>query len=137
MWREAKLLKEPELEKWFDVFRDIRAEEIIAGYNNSKKLIEEFVNLAPSISRDRNTDIEELVVSAQGLPILNALFLVIKKYDLGQTAVELLEEPKAIAEQLEYWLYDYSRVWRIRNKESELYRIRENVTYLCDFLRRV
>jgi hypothetical protein len=137
MWREAKLLKEPELEKWFDVFRDIRVEEIIAGYNNSKKFIEEFVNLAPSITRDKNTDIEELVVSAQGLPILNALFAVIKKYDLGQTEVELLEEPKAIAEQLEYWLYDYSRVWRIRNKESELYRIRENVTYLCNFLRRV
>ena len=44
-------------------------------------------------------------------------------------------EPNKLAESIEIWFYDYSKAWRLRNKESELYRIREVIQYICKYLR--
>ncbi|SKA85442.1 Glycosyl hydrolase family 20, catalytic domain [Clostridium sp. USBA 49] len=137
MWKESKVLKDPKLIKWIDVFKNIKDEEIILAYYNSTKYLKELISITPSISREKNIDLDEFIISAQGLPILNSLFLVIKKYDFGQKDTTLLESPKDIAIKLEYWFFDYSRIWRIRNKESELYKIRENINYFCNFLRNI
>ena len=44
-------------------------------------------------------------------------------------------EPWPLAEQMELWMTDYAAVWRRRNKESELYRIRDVITTICAYLR--
>ena len=49
----------------------------------------------------------------------------------------MIYEPKRLVEEIEIWFYDYSRVWRMRNKEIELYRIREVIKYICKYLRLV
>ena len=40
-----------------------------------------------------------------------------------------------LAGELEYWLDDFKRLWRQRNKESELRRIEEMVLVLVAYLR--
>lgn len=47
----------------------------------------------------------------------------------------LREEAKVLAVSLEKWQLQYEKLWRDRNRESELYRIREVVIGLCHFLR--
>ena len=66
---------------------------------------------------------------------MQALSLIIKKYDFKQDIKTLAYSPWDLAEMLEYWLYDFIGLWRKRNKESELYRIREAFMQICDILR--
>ncbi|WP_242850123.1 hypothetical protein [Clostridium polynesiense] len=84
---------------------------------------------------DRRIDMEEYIVSARGVAIMAALFLPIKKYSYGINEVELIIDPKSLAVKIEYWLEDYSKLWRKRNRESELIRIKEIFKYVTDFLR--
>lgn len=80
-------------------------------------------------------DVQELIIATQGMKLFNEFFITVMKYDLGKENSKLIYEPKKLAENIEVWFYDYSMVWRMRNKESELYRIREVIQYICKYLR--
>jgi hypothetical protein len=69
--------------------------------------------------------------------LTQAAFLAIKKYSLGFSEVELILQPDKLAAMIEFWLVDYNSIWRERNKESELGRIRESFIYITEFLRKI
>lgn len=91
--------------------------------------------LMPQINENRKEDIMELVCAAEGLALFQALLLAIKKKFLGQTAVSLIFGYNELAAKLEYWFSRYKAVWRARNKESELFRIKEVILGICSMLR--
>jgi hypothetical protein len=78
---------------------------------------------------------KELLVAADGLALFQALLLVIKKKFLGQKDTGLLFDPKEVAAKLEYWFMEYKKAWRCRNRESELYRIKDVLLGICGLLR--
>lgn len=99
------------------------------------KVEDELVSVLKDI--ENKYDIQELIIAAEGMELFNEFFLTVMKYDLCKDSSKMIYEPKRLAEDIEVWFYDYSRVWRMRNKESELYRIREVIQYICKYLRSV
>ena len=70
--------------------------------------------------------LQEFIVSSKGIVLINKFFIeIIEKNNNG---IEL-------ASEIEEWFYEYMCVWRSRNKESELYRVREVIEYICKYLR--
>ena len=110
-------------------------DKIKSAFNRIQELEREISALHGSIYEERKTDIKEFLVSADGTALFNALLLVIKKKFLGQTNVGLIFTPQELAEKLEYWFYGYKAVWRNRNKESELFRIKDVMMGICRLLR--
>ena len=45
------------------------------------------------------------------------------------------EERWNLAEELEYWLYDYKKLWRSVSREAELHRIEHVICQYADWLR--
>jgi len=109
--------------------------KIKSAYNKICELERELSALTTSIFEERKQDITELLVSADGLALLQALLLVIKKNFLGQKDTGLIFNPKELAEKLEYWFTGYKKAWRGRNKESELFRIKDAIMGICKLLR--
>lgn len=102
-------------------------------YNMACKVEEQLISLLKDI--ENKYDIQELVIATEGMGLFNKFFITVMKYDLGKESSKLIYEPNKLAEDIEVWFYDYSRIWRMRNKESELYRIREVIQYICKYLR--
>jgi hypothetical protein len=111
-----------------------REEDITKAFHRILELKNEIYGLHMQVYEDRKQDLSEFVLSAEGLALMHALLLCIKKYFLGQE-VKPVFEPRPLAEKLEYWMEGYKKLWRMRNKESELYRIREIITGVCKMLR--
>ncbi len=84
---------------------------------------------------ENKCDVQELIILTKGIGLFNQFFITIMKYDLENENINLMYEPNKLAESIEIWFYDYSKAWRLRNKESELYRIREVIQYICKYLR--
>lgn len=83
---------------------------------------------------NKKIDIEEFYISATAIALNNSLFRIIEKYDLNKD-VDFIDEPKELAVKFENLIYDFSKVWRIRNKESELFRIKDMYKDICKWLR--
>lgn len=110
-------------------------EKIKSACNSIKDLKRKVTALYSSVYDEHKADIREILVSADGIVLFNALLLVIKKNFLGQANVELIFSPLELAEKLEYWFIGYKSVWRERNKESELFRIKDTIMGICRLLR--
>ncbi|MDU1278059.1 MAG: glycoside hydrolase family 20 zincin-like fold domain-containing protein [Clostridium sp.] len=55
--------------------------------------------------------------------------------DVIKESISMNNNFKQLAESFEEWFYEYSTIWRKTNKESELYRIRDVIKYICSYLR--
>ena len=108
---------------------------LVSAGSRALEIGAQIARLRHCVRKDRFDDMDEFEVSARGIHLCQALALIIKKRDLGQHVSMLLVEPWPLAEQLELWMMDYAAVWRRRNKESELYRIRDVITTICAYLR--
>lgn len=108
---------------------------IKSAYDKIQELERELSGLVNSVAQERKQDMDEFLVSADGLALFQALLLVIKRNFLGQNDTSLIYRPKVLAEKLEYWFTGYKRVWRSRNKESELFRIKDVIMGICKLLR--
>ena len=62
---------------------------------------------------------------------------MIKKEFLDQAVTGSILNSDDLAVRLEYWLSDYKSVWRDRNRESELFRIKDVIMGICRLLREV
>ncbi|NLH97289.1 MAG: family 20 glycosylhydrolase [Clostridiaceae bacterium] len=111
------------------------AEAAKTAFGRIRELSGEISSLAGSIYEDRKNDIREMICAADGLALFQALLLVIKKELLGQASAEPVLGPGELAVRLEYWFSAYKSVWRARNKESELFRIKEVIMGICRLLR--
>jgi hypothetical protein len=89
----------------------------------------------------RKQDLEEALHMAKLVKLWQHFALMIKEFYFKAEDSKPLENNKlreealGLAVQLEKWQLQYEKLWRIRNKESELYRIREVIIALCHYLR--
>lgn len=136
-WKEKDILEPEFINPWIDRMKQIDHNTVLNSYHKALEISKDLIKESITVSESRKLDIEEFIVSARGVALTNAAFLAIKKYDFNCEGVELAVEPLILARELEYWIVDYSKVWRSRNKESELSKIREVVLCLSHFLRRI
>lgn len=105
------------------------------SYNRIIGLAGELSALYSDVFSDKKKDIKEYIISANGIALFQALLLVIKKKFFGQSDIELIFSPGELANRLELWFAEYKIAWRARNKESELFRIKDVIMGICKLLR--
>lgn len=105
-------------------------------YQRIVEIESEILEISARAYDERKTDFREFYISARGLALFQALLPVIKKCIWGQPVPRLIYEPSLLAEKLEYWFVEYAAAWRERNKESELYRIKEVIMGVCKIIRK-
>jgi hypothetical protein len=108
---------------------------IKAAYDRIREIEASISLLHQSVFEDRKQDVSEFLTASDGLALFQALLLVIKKKYLGQTSTGLIFSPGELAVRLEYWFSRYKAAWRARNKESELFRIKDLIMGICRLLR--
>ncbi len=109
--------------------------KIKAAYDRIREIDANISLLHQSVFEDRRQDVSEFLIAADGLALFQALLLVIKKKYLGQTSTGLIFNPNELAVKLENWFGRYKAAWRARNKESELFRIKDVIMGICRLLR--
>ena len=67
----------------------------------------------------------------------SSTLMFIRKDKFEEADIINLYDKISLAEELEVWFDEYSKVWRKRNKESELNRIREVIKYSTAYLRSI
>lgn len=134
-WKESKY-KETDLEiNPEEILSDLSGKGLRAACKNTLQLADRILDIAGRAGAGNRLDYQEFYVSARGIALLNLLALFIKKYDLQEKGLEIPVSAGELAGELEYWLDDFKRLWRQRNKESELRRIEEMVLVLVAYLR--
>ncbi|MEJ6951570.1 glycoside hydrolase family 20 zincin-like fold domain-containing protein [Natronospora cellulosivora (SeqCode)] len=134
-WKEEKFKQTENAFYDREKFLSLSQEEIIEGYNKTLKILDSIIEINVGQGNEDSLDYQEFIISARGVALLNVLGLIIKKYDYRQDITETVFSSDKLAEELEYWLFDYKEVWRKRNKESELYKIVEAVQSISSYLR--
>ena len=113
----------------------IAPNDLINGYNTASVVEEELIELAGAVNNKE--DIQEFIISAQGIKLINLFFVELLKDKFEEADIINLYDKISLAEELEVWFDEYSKVWRKRNKESELNRIREVIKYSTAYLRSI
>lgn len=93
-------------------------------------LAAEAIYAAGSSVRD-TVSFRETAVSAKGTVLMQAAGQLILAEKALPAPEEWIVPPAKLATSLELWLEEYSTVWRLRNRESELFRIQEAVRVVC------
>ena len=132
-WRESQLLSSEKAWQDFKHLGRIDSAKALDGYGRSLELEARIAGF--SCPENRRVDLREYVCSARGCALMNAAALALKKYAYRAEETPLALGCGELAVQLELWLRRFEELWRLRNKESELGRIRETVRDLCAFLR--
>ena len=114
---------------------NISEEKLHEGINLSYSLEKTLLNIMGSVSESNKQDYKEFYISNMIIRLMNSLYLVIKKYDLNEEVKKLECSPNELAKDIEIGFHIYSNVWRERNKESELFRIKHHFEYICKWLR--
>ena len=118
-----------------ELIKNIDYQKLESGYNTADNIQLELTKILPKVKNKE--DMQEFIVSAQGIKLINIFFLILLRESFDNKNVNTMYEAEELAENLELWFYDYSKIWRRRNKESELYRIREVIQYTCKYLRSI
>lgn len=92
------------------------------------------------LSDSRQQDFKEAVHMAKVARLWQHVGYMIKTFYFDKDHYnlkneKLRKEALDLAVQLEKWQMRYEELWRVRNRESELYRIREVISGLCHYLR--
>lgn len=107
-------------------------QKALDGYHRALEIESELS--AFHYENNKKQDMREFVCSARGVALMNAACLAVKKYAYGCGKLTAMENSE-LAVKIENWFDSYTTLWRARNRESELYRIREKFVCLCRALR--
>jgi len=118
-------------------FLDLEGAELQSNYQASLEIADRLLDQGPLLAPDKRQDLDEFHHAAEGVALLNSLGLMLKKFHHDEEDIILVHSPEELAGLLENWLWKYSKLWRQRNKESELYRIREAVMEIANYLRKI
>jgi hypothetical protein len=119
----------------YNVLDEVPEERIVSCLRRADEIGREFAALSFSVDASKKQDLGELCVAAQGMALLNAILLALKKYEFGQDVRDTVYDLPGLAEAVERWFSSYAAAWRLRNRESELGRIRAVFFAVCDWLR--
>lgn len=95
---------------------------------------EKICRLMPGMNQTDRGRMVPYFIMADGQKLLNRIALVLAGQYLGYPNVDE-ENKKALAVELETWFYDYKKLWRSVSRESELYRITDQISWTADYLR--
>lgn len=104
------------------------SKDIDSVYKSYKALNEQkdkLLSMASKISNDRC--FKELLIGVHGNILLQRLYLNIRGC-CEDDATEL-------ANEFDTWFYEYSKIWRTYNRESELFRLRKVFKHITEFIR--
>ena len=132
-WRESERLNNGAARRDRSRILSADNEAALAGYRRALEIEKLLASISGPASRQK--DLEEYVCSARGVALMDAACLAVKKYAFGFTDTPLALGCGKLAVCLELWFRRFEAMWRIRNRESELCRIRSTVQDLCAFLR--
>ena len=132
-WSELIWWKERYNDKVKADFKKLDPYKIKESYEKAKEIEGSLLILSTKLNNKEA--IEEFILSANGIALINDFFLTLLKEDFNKNEVATFNTTKDLAKDFEKWLHDYSIKWRENNKESELYRIRDVIIYVCDYLR--
>ncbi|MGL4344168.1 MAG: beta-N-acetylhexosaminidase [Cellulosilyticaceae bacterium] len=123
-----------ELVRWKEIDEVIGREVslLVGGYKAACEVEEKLLELMGKVKCEP-LDMEEFLSSARGVRLVHAFAIKLRGEALGECTCYQSEQE--LAEAFEEWLYGYQRIWRERNKESELSRIREVIASICRHLR--
>ncbi len=136
-WMERDVVEKEFIDRFVDSVGKLDHTEVSVSYYKAIEIERELTNFAGIIPENRKLDMMEFIVSAEGIALTQAAYLAIKKHYYGLNGVELLLKPSNLAARLDHWLAEYCSLWRERNKESELEKIRRSLINLTDFLRNI
>jgi hypothetical protein len=134
-WKEYKTVNIEYITNAVKRFEMLDADKIAEAYKNVLSLEKQLISFGRVINENRKIDLMEFSTSARGIALMNAVGLSIKKYYFNNPKVSVVLENNKLAEELERWFNQFSILWRTRNKESEISRIYEVISYLCKYLR--
>lgn len=129
-WKELQHHAHDEVE----VLSNLNVERILSGYQTALEVENELIGLASSM-RHNNFDLQEFLISAKAIQVVDNFVLTLIQDKVGTPEAVPALGKLELAAALEIWFTEYAAIWRARNKESELYRIREVITYMCSYLR--
>lgn len=133
-WKEKYNTDENVRKEFVEINKDIKVEDLIKGYNTALEVEEKLTSLLKKVN---NKDaIQDFIISAKGISLINDFFIIFMECEFGKGESKSFNSPYELAEKIEEWFYKYSNRWRMKNKESELYKIREIIRYICDYLRK-
>lgn len=133
-WAEVVRWKEKDKnDTYIDDFKNIDLKTLKDSYYKAEEIEEKLTMLSENTTK--KLDIEEFIISAKAIKLFNDFFLTLINKDYKKGKEKPINKPYELAEKLEEWMVDFSYIWRIRNKESELLRIKNVVIFMCDYLR--
>jgi len=131
-WHEAKYTDNKNAHNDISRVKNMDEHKALDGYRRALEIEKKLICYARG--DEKSQDIKEFIISAHGVALFNAASLAIKKYDC-KCGTCVAEDCGCLAADFENWFASFTELWRCRNKESELYRIRETLVFLCRSLR--
>jgi len=119
------------------LFKELSGKELKKSYYESLQISHKIINKMNQVNDINRLEYREFYISAQGVALLNALAIYIKKYDFDQDIISIDISMMDLADNIEIWFKNYKNIWRLRNKESELGRIESTFSVICSFLRKM
>ncbi|AYE33954.1 beta-N-acetylhexosaminidase [Clostridium septicum] len=113
--------------------KSLNPNKIKEARDKACEIEEKLTSLLVSV-RDKK-EIQEFIVCARGIILINEFFLLLLKYKFKTKNNFSDFDNNKLAKDFEEWFYDYSYIWRNTSKESELNRIGEVIKYTSKALR--
>ncbi len=107
------------------------------AYESILGCVDEISNLGGSIENRNKIDFLEIEISARGTALMQLVGQLILKEEKRIEQVQWIVPPTELAVLLEEWFNWYASIWRMRNRESELYRLRNAILKISKIARNI
>ncbi|HEY4536904.1 MAG TPA: family 20 glycosylhydrolase [Erysipelothrix sp.] len=121
---------------YFEIMKNLDHQEIYQASQTIDHLKEEMLALAGNFKVQHRQDFNEFIVMSDLMKLTQESFLYFMKYDMDVSDVKLTRSANEIAMDIEVAMEQYKKVWRKRNRESELNRVTEKFYEIADKLRK-
>lgn len=102
--------------------KDLSIEVLSENYNKASEILKKITEIRANTGLTKDTSYREAVWSATAIRWTIALIIFKKVHEYHQTGVAIVNKQKLIG-QAAYLCEEFKKLWRSRNKESELYNI--------------
>lgn len=109
-----------------------RDERIEKNLSRNQEILNRLYEKPGELSQSARKDVSAYILMGEGQKLLTMVGKVL--YESAQKR-SLSYNGRELAVKLEYWLAEYSKLWRSVSKESELFRIVEVISWYADRLR--
>ncbi|CAM3569844.1 family 20 glycosylhydrolase [Erysipelothrix urinaevulpis] len=123
------------IDPYKEIMKQLDSKKIYQSKEKLEILQNELLTYSMTLGTKHSQDFNEFLVMIDLMSLTQEAFLYLMKYEMCVENIELTRPALEIAVDLEYTCLDYQRVWRERNRESELRRVLDTFYKLADRLR--